>query len=1106
MRYALLLLTLFILSKYSTGQTTVPAGNVSGLWTAASSPYQVQGDITVPAGQSLIIEPGTSVEFASSAFLRVNGELTAIGTSSDPIVFTPTVQSQPWDGIKLDQVDPLSDSTILHFCHLDHATNLIWISNFNKVRISNSVIEDGASVNGSGIFMSNSDALIQQNLIRNNVSSSWGGGMYVGGGTPLIEGNTFDNNNAGGSGGGLHLTGNVDNVIRNNTFMNNTAFTGGAINLNNFCDPLIEDNHFENNTSVGANGGAIVGSAADPTLLNNTFLNNSTDQDGGALYFFNFSDLTLSGNYFEGNNSDFGGAIYLRDHSSIASNEDIYYDNNALSGGAIYIWDEVTTQIRKCTFSNNHVTTRGGALFISSAVQQQKIINCLFANNRAWRGGVVSSSGNSSNAEFSNCTMSNNESTNDGGVLVTTSGGSALFTNCVLWGNTSPFNGTILHSESSSFTSALDFVHCNIEGGASGMTFNNQSLGIYTNNIELAPQFITPSGGSGELFDGLNANWSISATSPCFNKGTPDTTGLLLPATDLGGANRVILDTVDIGAYELLLEAEVFSQTNDLNVCDGDSVELSITYGGVPSFTFQWQFNGVNIPGETNDTLSVQGLMANSGDYRCIIANGYGADTSQIITVTYWIPASLPSLGPDFGICAGDTTILHADQGTYNYNWNNGMSTSDSLIVTMAGAYFYSVVDTNACSAQSDTIVVSEYLLPTVNLIGDTLCVGDSLALHAGSGFVSYDWNNGLSANDSIVVSATGNYFVSVTDGNNCVGKDTTHVLFNSLPVVDLGINQEICQGDSIQFTPGIGFVSYDWNNGYASTSSIYANSPGNWFVDVIDSNGCENSDTVLLTLLPTSAGIETVTTCDSFTWIDGNTYTASNNTATHTLTNVVGCDSIITLDLTILNSTTGTDVITACNSYNWIDGNTYISSNNTAQWTLTNAQGCDSIVTLDLTINTATANVSSNDPELIADPGATSYQWLDCLDGYAAISGATSNSFIPTSNGEYAVVIEENGCLDTSTCYVINNVGLSVIESHNWKLYPNPTKGNITLEFHGTQLNAMVEITNPLGQIIIKQEINASEVELKLGEESGIYFVRVTSENREEVLPVVKL
>ena len=104
---------------------------------------------------------------------------------------------------------------------------------------------------------------------------------------------------------------------------------------------------------------------------------------------------------------------------------------------------------------------------------------------------------------------------------------------------------------------------------------------------------------------------------------------------------------------------------------------------------------------------------------------------------------------------------------------------------------------------------------------------------------------------------------------------------------------------------------------------------------------------------------------------IDGNTYTASNNTATWTLTNAAGCDSVVTLDLTINNSNAGVDTQVHCDTYTWIDGVTYTSSNNTATWTLTNAAGCDSVVTLDLTINNSNAGV---DTQVHCD----TYTWID--------------------------------------------------------------------------------------------------------------------------------
>ena len=95
---------------------------------------------------------------------------------------------------------------------------------------------------------------------------------------------------------------------------------------------------------------------------------------------------------------------------------------------------------------------------------------------------------------------------------------------------------------------------------------------------------------------------------------------------------------------------------------------------------------------------------------------------------------------------------------------------------------------------------------------------------------------------------------------------------------------------------------------------------------------------TLDLTINNSSSGTDIITACDSYTWIDGNAYTSSNNSATHTLTNAAGCDSIVTLDLTINNSNSGVDVITACDSYTWINGTTYITSNSSATQVLPNS------------------------------------------------------------------------------------------------------------------------------------------------------------------------
>ena len=99
---------------------------------------------------------------------------------------------------------------------------------------------------------------------------------------------------------------------------------------------------------------------------------------------------------------------------------------------------------------------------------------------------------------------------------------------------------------------------------------------------------------------------------------------------------------------------------------------------------------------------------------------------------------------------------------------------------------------------------------------------------------------------------------------------------------------------------------------------------------------------------------VHVIVACDSMTWIDGVTIRVVT-IHTYVLTNSNNCDSVVTLDLTINNTTYGTDVLVACDSMTWIDGVTYTSSNNTATYILTNTNNCDSVVTLDLTINNTT-------------------------------------------------------------------------------------------------------------------------------------------------------
>jgi hypothetical protein len=258
--------------------------------------------------------------------------------------------------------------------------------------------------------------------------------------------------------------------------------------------------------------------------------------------------------------------------------------------------------------------------------------------------------------------------------------------------------------------------------------------------------------------------------------------------------------------------------------------------------------------------------------------------------------------------------------------------------------------------------------------------------------------------------------------------------------------------------------------------------------------------------------GTDTRTECNSYTWIDGNTFTASNNSSTFNIVGGAanGCDSLVTLDLTIVNATSGTDTRTECNSYTWIDGINYSANNNTATFNIVGGatNGCDSLVTLDLTINNVTDITTSSSGAIITanNLGAT-YQWLDCDNSNATIPGEAGQSYTAVANGNYAVELTENGCIDTSAC--VNIITTAILENNfgsEFNIYPNPTKGNFSVDLDKTYNSILITITDLSGRLIESKEYNGTKLlNLKIDEPAGIYLLKIETGNQKAVIRLVK-
>lgn len=253
----------------------------------------------------------------------------------------------------------------------------------------------------------------------------------------------------------------------------------------------------------------------------------------------------------------------------------------------------------------------------------------------------------------------------------------------------------------------------------------------------------------------------------------------------------------------------------------------------------------------------------------------------------------------------------------------------------------------------------------------------------------------------------------------------------------------------------------------------------------------------------PTYASIDTVA-CYAFTSPSGATYTTTGS-YTEAYTNADGCDSLVTLNITINDTARNTITATACDTYT-LNGETYDTSGTYTQL-FTSAAGCDSILTIALTIkNMPEATVTQTGETLTATDTLAIYQWLTCTD-YSPIANATNATYIATTTGDYAVAVTANGCTDTSACYNVVINGIDDIFGQQFSLYPNPTSGTFFIDLNANFTELTATVSTIAGQVI-QQRIyqQASNLELSINAPAGIYFVTLSSpEGTKRVMKLVK-
>lgn len=581
--------------------------------------------------------------------------------------------------------------------------------------VSNCIFLKNRAREGGAIGAVSTDIVFANPVLRNcsfigNFSTEHAGALYIKGGVSTMPqrhvlGCSFAGNRAnGGFGGGIYIT-DIDNTL------------------------LIDSCFFEKDTAQ-LSGGAVCHEAI--TRYGNVFFNECTFQEnvgqsgGGFLHFFSMypTDSTKYCHFVFNNclfyknkvKNDRGGAIETVDFNSSSKTEvynSVFRENQAINGGAgIHVYNYCFENglgfcdneliVEGCRFEGNNSVLTGAANGIfyggdgnEGARNKSRIVNNTFFGNE---GAIAMLSGNLGGVDalVANCTFYKN---GNWPIIKNWEAGfdssfynNMTITNCVIWENTPIYR--LFYNNSPDYTihdynihhsivNVPDCVVAGVDGCNEGMLYQSYPM----------------------FFDTLNGDLRVAACSPAINAGENQTVQDLSINNDIAGSQRIINDTVDMGAYERLISSLEVANIQDAN-CEGSangSVEFEVS--GDEPIIYSWE-------NSSNTGNGVENL--NPGNYLFTVMDNFDcSDTIAIeigsstnIEVQYTI-TNASTMDASDGAIIIDSTF--GGNEPYSYQWGDGGvgSFRNNLPI---GNYQVTIIDADSCSTiQNFEIMAPSY-------------------------------------------------------------------------------------------------------------------------------------------------------------------------------------------------------------------------------------------------------------------------------------------------------------------------------------------------------------------------------------------------------------
>jgi hypothetical protein len=259
---------------------------------------------------------------------------------------------------------------------------------------------------------------------------------------------------------------------------------------------------------------------------------------------------------------------------------------------------------------------------------------------------------------------------------------------------------------------------------------------------------------------------------------------------------------------------------------------------------------------------------------------------------------------------------------------------------------------------------------------------------------------------------------------------------------------------------------------------------------------GCDSLIALLeLAIVDTVHSLQTLSVCDSFN-LDGIVYRENGTFVNHFQTSA-GCDSVVTLYLSVRHSSDTLIHKTACRKFDFNDkvyteGGRYFIK-------IRNRQGCDSTIELNLSIVPLDTNVTKLNNTLTALDSLATYQWVDCDEDYAPVVNATQRSYTPVRSGNYGVILSSPPCSDTTVCIQVIVTHAFNEDGYRCMIYPNPTSGKLYVQLPERMTGDLIlTICDIQGRELIQRSLargGREFIEVDVGGwVEGVYFISIQS------------